>query len=276
MDFIEIKKSQENFLVQNNIVSDFQDANISWDELMAIGEDFEEKSKPNGEYFNIIQEFIAKISTFENVHSYRYRIKKTESLLIKIIKKSKTRGTKITKNNYFREITDLLGIRILYVFKEDCLSVHEQIMNNFRDLLTEDVCIKLKTGDNESLYDEILTHYPNIKKENNTVYRSIHYTLNSKENQIKKYPKLEIQTRTIFEEGWSEINHKLVYKKGKCLNPYLSLTSTALSEMVGTCDNIGSLMRNIYDDAANRDKYQHGVADEEKQINEVLKSFLLN
>ena len=36
---------------------------------------------------------------------------------------------------------------------------------------------------------------------------------------------IEIQTRSIFEEGWSEINHKLLYKK-----EYFDIAEEALIE----------------------------------------------
>lgn len=247
MSFEEIKGNRDGFLALYNVSDEFAQNKISWDELLRIGEDFEQKRQEKGEFFQIIQRYIAEISKFENVHSYRYRIKKTGSLLAKIIKKSVHRQEKITVQNYFREITDLLGIRILYVFKEDYWPVHTQIMAAYKDQLVEDICLKLKAGDDESIYAEILNGYPNVKVEENKLYRSIHYTLNANTNNITQSPKLEIQTRTIFEEGWSEINHKLVYKKGKDDGQSLKRISTILSELVGTCDTIGGLMKYVYD-----------------------------
>ncbi len=244
MTLQEIIENKDEFLEKYDLKEAFQKCGYSWDELIEIGKDFD--SKRDGEYKALIQEYIAKIATFENVHSYRYRIKRTDSLLAKIIKKGAEKERKIRKDNYFREITDLLGIRILYIFKEDYLSVHKQIMNEYENQLVENVHLKLRDGDDEKTYEKMLK-LQDIKIERNKVYRSIHYTINSRLNQIDKCPKLEIQTRTIFEEGWSEINHKLVYKKKTSNDDYLERTSRVLSELVGSCDAIGGLMKFVYD-----------------------------
>jgi len=77
-------------------------------------------------------------------------------------------------------------------------------------------------------------------------YRAIHYTMHINDKETKD-ARLEIQSRTIFEEGWSEINHKLVYKN-KNVSDFLILSqaSSILSALVGNCDTLGDLMQNIY------------------------------
>ncbi len=222
MTFEEIKADQEKFLRQYSVSELFPSSGMTWDALMEIGDDYETKcygegrsqQEYKGEYFDLIQDHIAKISSFQGVHSYRFRIKKTGSLLAKIIRKAAERSETYSVNNYFQKITDLLGLRILYVFKEDYWNVHEQLMNEYGNQLAQDVTIKLKTGDDKEMYDQLLHKYTNVKIEENTTYRSIHYTIYSQKNNIDTFPRMEIQTRTIFEEGWSEINHKLVYKQG--------------------------------------------------------------
>lgn len=279
MTFEEIKNDQKKFLETNGIEKEFEKGKFPWTELMKIGEDFEKKRSEGGEYFQIVQKYMVQIASFEQVHSYRFRIKKTGSMLAKIIKKSVTREEEISVDNYFREITDLLGVRILYVFKEDYWPVHKQIMAAYKDQLVEDISVKLKAGDDENIYSEIFNHYSNVKKETNTTYRSIHYTINARTDNIKTSPKLEIQTRSIFEEGWSEINHKLVYKKGKVVNPSLVRTSNILSELVGSCDSIGTLMKYLYDNGIRPDPGQvMGQSDVLKDgdpVGEVIRKFLL-
>lgn len=56
--------------------------------------------------------------------------------------------------------------------------------------------------------------------------------------------------RRIFEEGWSEINHKLLYKKNNLsLNEEVLLeqASSILSSLAGDCDTLGELMAHIVD-----------------------------
>ena len=246
MSFEEINAEKEKFLELYGLKDDFKKSGCSWDELMAIGADY--STKRDGEYLEIIHKYIAQISAFENVHSYRYRIKRTDSLLAKIIRKSAAKNATITCQNYFKEISDLLGIRILYIFKEDYWPVHLQIMEAYKDQLAENVHLKLRDGDDEKTYEAMLQSY-DIKVEKKKAYRSIHYTIYANENDIKNSPKLEIQTRTIFEEGWSEINHKLVYKRDSFDFSHLERTSGILSELVGSCDAVGSLMKFIHDEA---------------------------
>lgn len=246
MTFEEIKDHKDEFFREYHLDSRSM---YPWEELLKIGEDFERKRAEGGEYFKIIQNYLTKLSMFESVHSYRYRIKNTASLLAKIVTKSEKRQEAITVDNYFREITDLLGIRILYVFKEDYWPIHTQLMAAYKNQLTEDISLKLKAGDDRSLYDKLLKSYSNVKVEYNATYRSIHYTLNAQGENIAQSPKLEIQTRSIFEEGWSEINHKLVYKQGdRGSITGLQRSSRILSELVGTCDTVGTLMKYIHDE----------------------------
>lgn len=56
---------------------------------------------------------------------------------------------------------------------------------------------------------------------------------------------VEIQTRSIFEEGWSEINHKLLYKRGNLRldeEILLKQASSILSSLAGDCDTLGELI----------------------------------
>lgn len=254
MTFAEIQNNKEEFLRRHEVLDAFSKCSVSWDTLMQIGEDYEVKcfgdkrdsQEYKGEYFQIIQDHIAVISSFKDVHSYRYRIKKTGSLLAKIIRKNAERGGEYNVENYFNKITDLLGLRILYVFKEDYWPVHQQIMATYENQLAQDISIKLKKGDDKEMYGRLLQEYSNVRIDENETYRSIHYTIYAKTTDISENPRVEIQTRTIFEEGWSEINHKLVYKRG-LEDKELKKTSDVLSSMVGACDSVGTLMKMLYD-----------------------------
>jgi len=286
MTFAEIQSDKETFLHRYEVAELFPKCGISWETLMEVGDDYETKcygdgrkeQEYKGEYFEIIQSHIAKIASFENVHSYRFRIKKTGSLLAKIIRKSAERDDiSYTPANYFQKITDLLGLRILYVFKEDYWFVHQQIMAEYGNQLAQDISIKLKEGDDEEMYEKLLKKYSNVRVDANKTYRSIHYTIYAKQTDIAACPRMEIQTRTIFEEGWSEINHKLVYKKGAG-NPGLKRTSDVLSSMVGACDTIGMLMKTLYDTGIRPDSsgFEGTKAGLEKEdtIVQVIRNFL--
>ncbi|MDE5605364.1 MAG: RelA/SpoT domain-containing protein [Eubacterium sp.] len=251
MSFDEIKDNKDKFLETYGLVDMFKECGYTWDELIEIGEDY--NSKRDSVFFNLIQNFIVEISKFTDVHSYRYRIKETDSLIAKIIRKGKSREEKITIDNYCSEITDLLGIRILYIFKEDYWSVNKQLMDKYKPQLAENIHLKLRDGDDQKTYQSLLSAY-DVVVERNEAYRSIHYTIYSDPNNIISNPKIEIQTRTIFEEGWSEINHKLVYKNNSF--PEIEKVSNILSELVGSCDTVSGLMQYLY----NRVKDDNGTS----------------
>lgn len=286
MTFAEIQADKETFLRRYEVAELFPKCGVSWQTLMEIGDDYEtkcygdgrESQEYMGDYFKIIQSHIAKIASFDNVHSYRFRIKKTGSLLAKIIRKGAERGGAYTTTNYFQKITDLLGLRILYVFKEDYWSVHEQIMAEYENQLAQDISIKLKTGDDKEMYERLFREYGNVRLDENNMYRSIHYTIYAQRTDIDTCPRVEIQTRTIFEEGWSEINHKLVYKKGTG-NQGLKRTSDVLSSMVGACDTIGMLMKMLYDTGVHSDssgfESNEVISEEDDKVVQVIKKFLL-
>ena len=272
MTFQEIKRNKDKFLDQYKLREEFEKSGYTWKVLMEIASQYD--SDRTNVYPDIIKEYITQISKFDAIHSYRYRIKDTDSLIKKIITKANTKDKRVTPESYLYKITDLLGIRVLYHFKEDYYKVHQQLMDAYQPQLVENVHIKLQTGDDKSIYEKILGCDPVIE-ENNT-YRSIHYTLNT---GGAKSARLEIQTRTIFEEGWSEINHKLVYKNQDVAD-YFALTqaSKILSTLVGNCDSLGTLMKNIYDEYLKKveenQKHPYNAQDSNDIMSEVLKSFL--
>lgn len=275
MSLDEIIANKELFLKNYQLEDEFEKSGYTWTELMDIASEFDKNRREK--YPRIIQKYISEIATFDGIHSYRYRIKETDSLIKKIITKANTKKKKVTINNYLTNITDLLGIRLLYVFKEDYYKVHKQLIEKYQHLLVENVHIKLQKGDDESLYERILDCDP--IPEYNSTYRSIHYTLCADENDMKG-ARLEIQTRTIFEEGWSEINHKLVYKNQNVDDYFVLLqASKILSTLVGNCDTLGMLMKNIYDEYSKRISYspKNSRLDEktDKVMNEVLRDFLM-
>ncbi len=86
MSFEEIQANQDDFLRRYEVYILFPKCGVTWQTLMEIGDDYETKcygdgrsnQEYRGEYFEIIQSHIAKVASFENVHSYRFRIKKLE------------------------------------------------------------------------------------------------------------------------------------------------------------------------------------------------------
>ena len=70
------------------------------------------------------------------------------------------------------------------------------------------------------------------------IYRSLHYIV-----KYKGYY-LEIQGRTLFEEGWGEIDHDIVYKEAEN-DEMLKDYSKMLNRLAGLADEMSSYFRKL-------------------------------
>ena len=149
-------------------------------------------------------------------------------------------------------MTDLIGIRVLFLYREDWVHFHKYLTGLFEN--NPDLYIKDRLND----FDENPEHYymaerPRAYKRTGDtkiydgneieivtdgIYRSLHYIVKYKGHYI------EIQGRTLFEEGWSEIDHDIVYKSGlndEMLEDY----SRMLNRLSGLADEMSSYFRRI-------------------------------
>ena len=221
----------------------FYQSGLSWNAIAEIEKDYRDKL-PKLQL--IAAEYVNKISIIPEVHSVRFRIKDVEHLLEKIIRKAveyEETGIEFNKDTYMVEITDVIGIRALYVFKSDYLPLHKSIITNYKRNFCEKPQVKLREGDDKKIYKGL----KNVEFQSDVDYRSIHYTVRHTDADGFMVP-VEIQTRSIFEEGWSEINHKLLYKKSHISAAeeiVLKQASSILSSLAGDCDTLGDLMKTI-------------------------------
>ncbi|MFV8441551.1 RelA/SpoT domain-containing protein [Flavobacterium sp. LB2P44] len=141
------------------------------------------------------------------IHSIKSRFKDPEHLEQKLIRKHKS-GKIIDTNNLFTEITDFIGVRILHLYQDQFIDIHNAIQEKIDNgdwLYVE--APKAMTWDPESV--EFFTKH-NIETEvRDTFYTSIHYLI--KPNNPTAVVCCEIQVRTLFEEIWGEIDHTINY-----------------------------------------------------------------
>lgn len=109
-----------------------EESNITQENLKEIYEDYISCVTSYENQAN----FIANIlRSSENVHSVKSRLKEPDRLIEKVIRKTKDRRQKygsdfnFTVNNYKDEINDLIGIRVLHIFKDQWRDIHEFITN---------------------------------------------------------------------------------------------------------------------------------------------------
>ena len=234
---------------------DFESAGLTWEELQAIHDNYrglERKLRGIGKDF--VDEYLYDIEK-AGIHSYRYRTKEPGHLIEKIIRKRNEhpeKFEKINSTNYCKYVTDLIGIRVFFLYREDWKHFHEYITSVFENnpeqyvedreadfdgneehyYIAERPKVYRRTGDSR-IYDESL-----IDIKSDGIYRSLHYIVKYKGNYV------EIQARTLVEEGWSKVDHVIVY-------PYfqddemLKDFSTLLNRLSGMSDVMSSYFRRM-------------------------------
>ena len=73
-------------------------------------------------------------------------------------------------------------------------------------------------------------------------YRSVHYVIES--SPVKRKIITEIQVRTIFEEGWSEIDHKVRYPNFSD-NDLIRCFLEIFNRMAGSADDMGAFVQGL-------------------------------
>jgi putative GTP pyrophosphokinase len=179
-----------------------------------------------------------RLTDVVGVHSLKMRIKDPDHLVAKIIRKSIQRPrTNITLQNYSKKITDLIGIRALHLFKEDWQPIHTAI-SHLWDLKERPIAY-VRKGDSDVLAERFRASNCRVT-EHQYGYRSVHYLDQSK---LEKTPATaEIQVRTLFEEGWSEIDHQIRYPND-IANPIFADFLVIFNRLAGSADEIGSFIR---------------------------------
>jgi putative GTP pyrophosphokinase len=177
-------------------------AGLTEADLQLIRKDFIHKIPDYEQTAQYVTNVLLKTS---GVHSVRYRVKNPDHLTKKILRKKLDNKQRIlTVASYEEEITDLAGIRVLHLFKNDWQDIHKFIINTWE--LKETPIVYYRKGDSTAF----LKMFEGCEtKEHPYGYRSVHYIIETSPTKSKRY--VELQVRTIFEEGWSEIDHKIRY-----------------------------------------------------------------
>lgn len=192
------------------------------------------------------------------------RIKTQESIEEKLIKKQKEYG------NTSYKMQDFIGFRIVLYFKDDIKICEDILLNNYKKI--------------NSQVDELNT--------TNFQPQRINYVFNLPQNYKGIIPPLlkekvdytfEVQLRTIFSEGWHEVEHDLRYKCKDSWRTYENEART-LNGILATLENCDWAISKLFEDLAYQN-YKHKEWAEmiqnkfrihlyDKEISQEIKKFL--
>lgn len=182
----------------------------------------------------------ARLRAHPAVHSVNSRIKHPAHLLEKVVRKRLAKPARaIDRKTYSAQITDLIGIRVLHLFKGDWFPIHKYISAHWD--LPETPTANIRKGDSEPLVSAFREAGCAIN-EHEMGYRSIHYVVKSQPARRMQFA--ELQVRTIFEEGWSEIDHRIRYPynlDNAVLNQFLAV----FNSLAGSADEMGTFIQTL-------------------------------
>lgn len=175
---------------------------------------FDEKLENLNLFYDAVQTAISSSAKLKPlIHSMRARIKDREHLQDKLLRKLRECAVKkqtfdISPENLHVKINDLAGIRLLHLHTAQAKEIHEHLF-----ALLKSCGYKFyegpvaRTWDIE--YEKIFKDMGFKTKRSETLYTSVHYVISDQIPGLKMT--CELQVRTLAEEIWGEVDHRLNY-----------------------------------------------------------------
>jgi len=284
---LDLDRIQREFSIKEARIAELP---ISKSELDKIYRNFQ-TDKPQLEV--IKSEILSKLNErlSGKVHSIRCRIKDKDHLIEKIIRNIYDKPSKylgLNADNYYKIITDLIGVRIIILDKRDWREVHNSLLQIFRNLPEryaekgKNIIAQYDLYDKESneagkeFENSYHAERPNVYITSNddrelyrddylkiddskTHYRSIHYIIRY------KFVYFEIQVRTLFEEGWLEFDHRIKYPYDQNNKKKIAYAGV-LNSLAFTADRLIA----FYDEADFKQDMDESVNEEKKSVENLL------
>ena len=170
----------------------------------------------------------------------RHRVKNPIHLLQKIIrKKAEYPDRMIDHRNYLEWINDLAGVRVLYLYRESWYGIARHI----RELWALKRPPVAYIGSNPGVETQALEEAGFDVRPHDQGYRALHFVISVQSHKQPYF--LEIQLRTLFQEGWSEIDHTIRYPGHTC-NPLVQGLLTTLNRLTANADEVASFLKSIF------------------------------
>jgi putative GTP pyrophosphokinase len=157
-----------------------------------------------------------------DVFNVESRTKEVQSFIAKI--EARNSGKESKFGDPLREITDLVGVRIITYYREDVDAVGEVIQSNFQ---VDKATTVDKAGDEVDRFN----------------YKSVHYivrlsppTTDARDWGPYADVRAEIQVRTALQHAWSAVQHKLDYKSEIAMPKELQRRLFMLNAVIESAD----------------------------------------
>lgn len=232
-------------------------AGIEWAKLQAIGLNYERRVSELSETAALHARLLQRSPA---VHSVRWRLKDPEHALEKIVRKRAQRSEKyqhIDEHNYTSVLSDLVGLRALHLFKEEWRDIHILLSDGWTH--SEPPVAYVREGDPQDLRASYVEAGCKVEV-HPAGYRSVHYVVSSRPQKEEVLG--EVQVRTVFEEGWSEVDHRVRYPNFSN-NPLVQHFLATFNRIAGSADELASFVRIL---SAEIDQYE---ADKRASRNEL-------
>jgi len=200
----------------------------------------------------------------ELIHSKKSRVKDADHLKDKLIRKAfeaieEKKPFDYTRENLFLKINDLAGFRILHLHTTQ----FERINNELKNIFSEQQWQIIEGPNARTWDDESRDYFESIGVEtskNRNMYTSVHYIIqpNNTSNVT-----CELQVRTLMEEVWGEVDHKINYPHKSESHSCREQIKT-LARVTSSCSRLVDSIFSTHDYELNRDNRERGEKIEPK------------
>ncbi len=263
--------TRRTLLLENKLTEEeFKRLGLPWADLEEIARRHSERTRELESVANFISATLQRAPS-QLVHSTRVRIKDPLHLVSKIIRKRKDYPDRVfTPDNYQDQVTDLIGVRVLHLTRERWLPIDQFIRKTWDLKEGESVVAHLREGDPpewEEMYEK-----NNCVIDKTKPYRSVHYQITVAPTKVVH--QAEIQVRTLFDEGWSELDHELRYPVGT-EDPTVLRWLRLLNLLSGAADELAALLMYFIESQSMQTKEREQLSNQaqtlEAKMNDLLK-----
>lgn len=223
--------------VVNKSAQELRALHINPHELLAIYQDYIQRQDELTDTAIYISRILEGAS---HVHSIKFRVKEPQHLLKKIIRKKREYPNRhFNRHTYLHLINDLIGVRVLHLYKEHWAKTGHYITRHWQ-LKRPPYAYVVSGESNPEPHTfgrfgcQVMAHPSG--------YKAVHFVIQTQPGRQRYFA--EIQLRTLFEEGWSEIDHSLRYPDHNN-NELINLLLQILNRFTSQSDAMASFTRHL-------------------------------